>query len=80
MAKFTAARPKTGGAASCQHSRREALLAADMAVMLKLVARLATLPMRASMQAVLIEGSLIVTLQASSVNERGRDKVDYLGG
>jgi hypothetical protein len=61
-AKLTAARPKTGGAASCQHSRREALLAADMAVMLKLVAWLAAPPTRASTQVVLIEKSFIATI------------------
>ena len=33
--KFTAPRPRTGGAASCQHSRRAALLAADIAVILR---------------------------------------------
>jgi hypothetical protein len=37
-AKFTAARARLGGASSCQHSRREALLVAEIAVMLRLVA------------------------------------------
>ena len=58
-AKFTAPRPEMGGAASCQHSRREALLAAEMAVMLKVVAWLIALPMSASM--VTSEENFIVT-------------------
>jgi len=40
--KFTAPRPAFGDASSRQHSRREALLAAEIAVMLKAVAWLAT--------------------------------------
>lgn len=64
ISKFTAARPNTGGAASCQHSRREALLAADIAVTFKLVARLAARPtMRASVQTVVVERILIIKLQ-----------------
>jgi len=47
--KFTAPRPTTGAEASCQHSRRAALLAAEMAVMLKAVAWLTAPPTRASM-------------------------------
>ncbi len=33
-AKLTAPRPETGGEANCQHSKRDALLAAEMAVIL----------------------------------------------
>jgi hypothetical protein len=40
--KFTAPRPEFGGASSCQHSRRAALLAAEIAVRLKAVAWLVT--------------------------------------
>jgi uncharacterized membrane protein len=46
--KFTAPRPELGGASSCQHSRRLALLAAEIAVRLKAVAWLATTFMEAS--------------------------------
>jgi hypothetical protein len=56
--KFTAPRPVLGGAHSCQHSRRAVLLAAEMAVMLKAAAWLATPLAKASI--VVIEESFIV--------------------
>jgi hypothetical protein len=46
--KFTAPRPAFGGASNCQHSRRAVLFAAEMAVMLKAAAWLATSPTKAS--------------------------------
>jgi hypothetical protein len=57
--KFTAPRPAFGGASSCQHSRRAVLLAAEMAVMLKAVAWLAT-PLAETSMVVIVKNFIVV--------------------
>jgi hypothetical protein len=75
--KFTAPRPEFGGASSCQHSRRAVLFAAEMAVMLKAAAWLATSFTRASASAVVIEMNFIVTIRRFSCKCEVKEQVLY---
>lgn len=76
--KFTAPRPRTGGAVSCQHSRREALLYAAIAVRLNALCDCAIAKSRRVKKQMMdnsFEGILL--LRRRDISPSGRRRQDF---